>query len=207
MKPGRFGGTAPLTGIVFVVLVIIGGPLLAGNTPGPNASGARVIAFYEAHRSRERISAVVLTLAFIVFVFFAGSLRGYLRRQKPAEALSAVLLGGAVLLAAGQTTVSGLGFALSDAPARLAPASAQTLNLLSNDMVLTSSAGFSVFGIASGLAILRAGLLPKWLGWLALAIGIVILTPAEFAAFIAFALWTVVVSISMTRRGSGQPKP
>jgi hypothetical protein len=50
----RWSRYSPLTGVVFVALVLVGGPLLEGNTPGAKASGPRVITFYEAHRSRER---------------------------------------------------------------------------------------------------------------------------------------------------------
>ena len=197
----RWNRWASLTGIVFVVLVVLGGPVAAGNTPGSKASGAQVIAYFEAHRSRERVSAVLLTLAFIVFLFFAGSFRTFLRRQRSIEGLSSVVLAAAAVLVAGQTAGTGVIFALSDAPRRLSPGAAQALNLLSNDMVLTSAAGFSAFGIASGVAILRGAPLPNWLGWLAILIGVVVVTPAEFVAVIALAVWIVVVSIMIVTRG------
>ena len=70
-------------------------------------------------------------------------------------------------------------FALSDSPTHLSPGAAQALNVLSNDMVLTNAAGFCAFGIASGVAILRSADLPKWLGWLAILIGIAVLARAH----------------------------
>jgi hypothetical protein len=201
----RWNRWASLSGVAFVVLVVLGGPVAAGNTPGSKATGAHVIAFFEAHRSRERASAVLLTVAFIVFIFFAGSLRSYLRRRESVEGLSSIVLAAAAVLVAGQTAGSGLTFALSDAPARLSPGGAQVLNLLSNDMVLTSAAGFSVFGIASGVAILGGAPLPNWLGWMAIVIGVVVVTPAEFVAVIALAVWIIIVSILIAvRPHSGQ---
>ena len=195
----RWSRWASMTGVVFVALVVLGG-VAAGSTPGSKATGAHVIAFFEAHRSRERASAVLLTLAFIVFLFFAGSLRSYLRQRESVEGLSGVVLAAAAVLVAGQTAGSGLIFALSDAPARLSPGAAQALNLLSNDMVLTSAAGFSVFGIASGVAILRGAPLPNWLGWVAILIGVVVVTPAEFAAVLALAVWVIIVSVLIATR-------
>lgn len=195
----RWSGWTPLTGVVFVVLVALGGPILAGSTPGSKATGAQVISFFEAHRSRERASAVLLTLAFVFFVFFAGSVRSYFRRAPAVEGLAAVVLAGAAVLVAGQTVGSGLIFALSDAPTRLSPGAAQALNVLSNDMVLTSSAGFCVFGLASGLAILRGALLSRWLGWVAILIGVVVVTPAEFVAVLMLAVWIIIVSILIAR--------
>jgi hypothetical protein len=196
----RWSRWACLTGVVFVALVVLGGPVAAGNTPSSKATGPQVIAFFAANRSRERASAVLLTLAFIVFLFFAGSLRSYLRRTKAVEGLSAVVLAAAAVLAAGQTAGTGLIFALTDAPTHLSPGAAQALNLLSNDMVLTNAAGFSAFGIASGLAILRGAALPNWLGWMSILIGVVVVTPAEFAAVIALAVWITIVSILIATR-------
>jgi hypothetical protein len=198
----RWNRWASLTGVVFVVLVVLGGPVAGGSTPGSNATGEHVIAFFEAHRSRERASAVLLTLAFIIFLFFAGSLRTFLRQKKSVEGLSSVALAAAAVLVAGQTLSSGLTFALSDAPTRLSPGAAQALNLLSNDMVLTSAAGFSAFGIAGGIAILRGAPLPNWLGWMAVLIGVVVLTPAEFVAAIALAVWIIIVSILIATRST-----
>ena len=110
-------------------------------------------------------------------------------------------MAGAAVLVAGQTVSSGLLFALSDAPTRLSPGAAQALNLLNNKMVLTSSAGFCVFGFASGLAILRGAPLPKWLGWVAILIGVLVVTPAEFVAVLLLAVWIVIVSVLIATRG------
>jgi hypothetical protein len=198
--PSRWIRWAPLTGVAFIVLVVLGGPVAEGDTPGSKATGAQVVAFFEAHRSRERAGAVLLTLAFVVFLFFAGSLRSYLRRTAALEGLGAVVLAAAAVLVAGQTAGSGLLFALSDSPTHLSSGAAQALNVLSNDMVLTNAAGFCVFGIASGVAILRGADLPNWLGWLAILIGIAVLTPAEFVGVLLLVIWIVSVSILMIRR-------
>ena len=204
----RWSRWTSLTGVLFVVLVVLGGPILEGSTPGSKATGTQVISFFETHRSRERASAILLTVAFIVFLFFASSVRSYLRRTPGVEGLAALVLAGAAVLVAGQTAGSGLIFALSDAPTRLSPGAAQSLNLLSNDMVLTSSAGFCVFGLASGLAILRGALLPRWLGWVAILIGVVVVTPAEFVAVLMLAVWIIIVSVLIALRGAARnPSP
>jgi hypothetical protein len=75
------------------------------------------------------------------------------------------------------------------------------LNALSNDAVITSTAGLIVFGIAAGLAILGSRRLPRWLGWVAIVMGIVVITPLEGFAFLALVIWMVIVSIIIWRRG------
>ena len=64
-------------------------------------------------------------------------------------------------------------------------------------MVLIPAAGFFVFGISIGLAILRGAGLPKWLGWTAIAMGILVVTPAEGFSFLALVIWMVIVSTLM----------
>jgi hypothetical protein len=52
-----------------------------------------------------------------------------------------------------------------------------------------------VFGIAAGLAILRGATLPKWLGWVAIVLGVASPTPAALVALLGLLVWIVVVSI------------
>ena len=64
----------------------------------------------------------------------------------------------------------------------------------------------NVFGIAAGLAILRGGRLPRWLGWVAIGMAVVVVTPAESLSFLALVVWMVIVSILIWMRG-GRPRP
>lgn len=68
---------------------------------------------------------------------------------------------------------------------QLDPVTARTLNVLGGATGLTSGAGLFVFGMCSGLAILREARFPDWMGWLAIAIAVVVMTPLEGFAFIA----------------------
>ena len=198
----RWSRWVPLTGVVSAALGVAGAAIqIQAGSPGSDAGGAQVIAFYEAHRTGQQVSAILLTLGFVFFVFFAGSLRAHLRSTAAVEALSAIVLAGAVLEAAGQTINAGVSYALADVPNHLEPAAAQALNVLSNDLVLTNAAGLFVFGMAAGVAILRGAQLPSWLGWVAIAIAIVVLTPAEALGFVALLVWMVVVGVLICLRG------
>lgn len=53
----------------------------------------------------------------------------------------------------------------------------QAMNLISDELFLPSFAGAFLFGLASGIAILRGARLPKWLGWVAIVIGVLALIP------------------------------
>jgi hypothetical protein len=199
--------TAPLTGLLFVGLTLAG-VAMSNNTPSSDASGTSVIAFYEAHRNSQRVSDILLVFASLFLVFFAGSLRGYLRRTPAAEAASALVPVGAALLAVGLTVVSGIDYALADVPSHLGAGAAQALNVLDNDVFFTVLVGGGVFGIASAVAILRGATLPKWLGWVAVVLGIAMVTPAFWLAGIVLFVWVLIVStLIYLRSGSTTATP
>lgn len=199
----RLSRFAPLTGIAFVVLVVIG--IFTSNTsPNANASGARVISFYMAHKSSQETSDLLGGIAFVFFLFFIAALYGYLRRAPAAQNMALLGLVGALLFTVGFLLFSGLDYALAYASHSLAPDAAQALNVLDNQLFLPLFVGAILFGVATGLAIVRSGLLPAWLGWAVLVFGIAAGTPAFFVGVIGLAIWTLVVSVLIYQR-SAQP--
>jgi hypothetical protein len=187
--------------VVSAVLGVAGGAVeVIANAPGSDASGKEVIAFYVAHSGTEKLGAALLGFAFVSFVFFAGSLRAYLFQTPSSEALGALVLAGAVLETAGQTFGAGCVGVLAQDSGHLDPSAAQALNALGSDAVITNTAGLIVFGIAAGLGILRSGRLPRWLGWMAIAMAVVVVTPVEPLSFIALVIWMVILSLLIWRR-------
>jgi hypothetical protein len=197
--PKRWSHLAPLSGLVFVVLVAVA-TLSSHTTPASDASPAKVIAFYEAHRSSQRAVDILFVVGFAFFLFFAGTLRGALRAESEGAATTA--LAGAVLLATGIGLLSMFDYALADHPDKLTPAAAQALSLLSNDAYPVAAAGALVFGVSAGFALLRSSLLPRWLGWAVLAFGVIAATPASIIGLLGLLLWTLVVAILLLRRGA-----
>lgn len=196
----RWARWTPLTGVLFVVLVLIGGPVLEGSTPGAGASSSSVVSFYAAHQGRERAGAIVLAFAFVAFLCFGATLRSRFRGTPGQEGLSALLLAAATVVVVGQTVNEGVAYAMTEAPARLSASTAQTLNLLQNDLVITSAVGFLAFGMVAGVTILRGGELPNWLGICALVIAVMfVLPPIEFAGFFLLVVWIVTVSVMLVR--------
>ena len=54
---------------------------------------------------------------------------------------------------------------------------------------------------------LRSGVLPKWLGWVAVVLAVVGLTPVGFVAFIGAGLLIAVISVILAMRGRRAPTP
>ena len=80
-------------------------------------------------------------------MLFAGALRSYVRDA--AEGLGTLILAGAVIMAVGAVTVSGVEYGLAHHIAELRPGTAQTLNVLSNELGLPILAGAFVFALAA----------------------------------------------------------
>jgi hypothetical protein len=131
----RWVRLAPLTGVVFVVLLAVSFAL-SGDTPGAGAGGRHVITFYTEHRDAQQASGFLGLYAAVFFLFFAANLRGFLRSSLPGSTLAALSFGGAVLVAAGGAIFGSLSIALSDVPSKLGPGAAQALNVLANDLFL-----------------------------------------------------------------------
>ncbi|MFD5339707.1 hypothetical protein [Streptomyces hawaiiensis] len=196
---------APLSGLVAVVLTLVGF-LLFGDTPGYDATGPQVRAFYEDHQGQTGASLYLLVLAAVFFVFFAAHL-AHVVRDVPAAGgwLHRVVLGGGLLLALGFLAGSAFTLALvdlADEPTASGPA-LQALNALNEDFFIPFVGGMGIMLLGTGLATVRAAVspLPRWLAWAAVVIGVLIFIPwAGFFAFMAAGLWVAVTSVLLARR-------
>ena len=199
MSANRLGA---LTGVAFLVLAIIAVALGGGEPPNPNDDSAEeIIEFYVDEDSSIWIGAILQTLAAAALVFFGGYLRKVLHAAEgPGHMLSNVTLAGATILATGLALDATINIALVESVEDIEPGAVQALSALwSNDFLVFALGGF-VFVLSAGLSIVRHGALPKWLGWVAIVIGVAAITPAGFFAFLATALWMAVVSIVLALR-------
>jgi hypothetical protein len=203
MKFPRF---APLTGAIFVVLLVIGFIPLGGNTPDTDASAAKIISFYNDHQTKEILAIVVVSLAALFLAFFAVAIRDYLRDTGGGEFWPTVALVGAAVGVAGLFVAGGMHFALIDGAnlshnRTLSPDAMVAINALDNDNFLAFSVplGIMMFGAAG--AVLQGGAgLPKWMAWVGIVLGITFFSPVGFFGFGLTGIWIIVASILMYRR-------
>lgn len=200
----RWGRLAPLTGVLFAVVGVAAGISGGGESPEANASAVKVIAYYTSHRSEVETSSILFAVAFLIGIFFSGALRSYLRRTPAAEGAAAIVPVGAAIMAVGAVLGGGMEYGLARNISHLSPAAAQAVNVVNNEIFLPLLVGVCVFSLASGVAILRGAALPKWLGWVAIVMGIAaLIPPAFFPVVIVLVIWSIVVSILMYRRSDG----
>jgi hypothetical protein len=198
---------APLTGVLFVALAVLAF-IVGGETPDTDDSPAKILAYYIKNDSDQIWASALLAWGAVAFLFFLGALTSALRAVERAFRFSAVALAGGVVLALGMLAFASFTFALGDtADDGLTPQAAQALHALNSDFFFPVAAGTGTLMIASGLAIIGSRLLPAWLGWVALLIGIVAITPLGFFGFLAFLLWTLIVSVMLWRAAASPAAP
>lgn len=197
----------PLTGILFVVLAIVAA-VVAGETPATDDSRQEIVSYYLENDDENAIAAWILALGCVALLFFLGSLRRALRAAAGDDGgLSTVALLGGLTIAVGASIFAGIGFTLGDAADDLPTSAVLTLNALNSDMFFTVAVGTAVFNLGLGLAILRHGGLPRPLGWVALVIGIVGLTPLGFFAFLATGIVIIWTSVVLAQQATASAPP
>ncbi len=189
------------TGPIFGVLFLVMGLIFEGSTPGEKASSAEVMKHFNSHQGRTATEVFLAPLAATLLILFASEIRTRARERGPRGAGPTVLVGGAVLVAASILAGAALSLALLTASDHKQAQVAETLNVLSNDNWIPFIGGIAVFLIGAGMTALSAGLLPKWLGWVALVVGVVSLAgPGGFVGYFAAPLWMLVAGILLAVR-------
>jgi hypothetical protein len=191
-----------LCGIVAPVLIVLAFTVVSGKTPNDKASAAKVVSFYRDHKDANMVAALMVTIAAVLLGLFAARLREVLRGDRVVSGvLPIAAFGGVLILAAGLLFSATVHFALVQAADHRLAAPAQTLNVLDNNDFFLLVGGLALLMLAAGIATLRRPVLPRWLGWAAIVIGVLCLAgPVGFAGVILSVIWIVVVAILMLVR-------
>jgi hypothetical protein len=73
--------------------------------------------------------------------------------------------------------------------------------VLQNDVFFALLVGAGIFMFGSGLAIVANAALPKWLGWIAVALGVIAVTPLGWlVAIFALPIWALIVGVLVFMR-------
>jgi len=152
-------------------------------------------------------------LAFLFFLFFLGNLWSVLRRAEGGSGwLSATAFGGGLMSVtikvASAAPVLAARYRVSDG---LDPQLARTLQDINNASFYLSFFPLAVLLVAFAIVAIQSGALPKWLGWIAAALGVAFIfggmsgsadLQSEWAGLpmILFTFWVIAVSVVLMRR-------
>jgi hypothetical protein len=190
-----------------VVLILVSFAI-AGEPPDVDAVPEDLLSYYTDDSLQ--IAAALLALGSFFFLVFtatvATALRGALDRDRGTTAAKVSFAGG-IVFTVGMTIFSGLAFTAGEVAGDVEHGTLQTLNALEMNMFFTVAVGTAAFLIGAGIGVLKTGLLPRWMGWVAVALGVLAITPAGFVAFLGLGVWTLIASAMLAMRAGAEPMP
>ena len=190
----------PLTGVGFVLLGIVSF-IVGGEPKSADEPVGEIVEYYVDNKDSIQVAAFIGVAATLLLVFFGAYLRRVLRAAAPeGEILSLVSFLGLVVVAVGFAIDTTILIALSEAADDIDPVAVQSLQALWDNDFVPLVLGVLMFLWATGLAVIRTGALPKWLGWVMLVLGVLGLTPIGFVAAIGAAILVLVLSILLSLR-------
>jgi len=192
----------PLSGIVFVVLVVVPVVVLGGDHPESDGTAAEVVEAYADDVVQQGLAAFLLAASAPFVVFFASALAARLgldggHQHRPIW--ERVVLAGSAITASAATIAALIHFALADgADQEVAPTALQALNVLDNNVWLPFNSGLGVMMLGAAGLLLTERALPRWMGWVALVLGIALFIPfADFFALVVALIWIIVASVML----------
>jgi hypothetical protein len=217
-----------LTGLLYVGLTVAGA-LVSGDDPGGTGSVETIRAYFVDNRARVLASVYLDGLAIACLLAFAAGLGALVISGggDPFGALARLLAIGAVGMSAVTLLEDMAEAALAFRAAQVGePGAIETLYDIVLMVPLSAIPG-AVFLGAAASGVLRAGLVPRWLGWVALIPALLMLVGAAglgdprgsvaslgfFGGFAPMLLWTLVTSLWLLRGELGRepsaarPKP
>ncbi len=180
MNEDRYVEYGAATGIVFVILAVIGFAVVIPNPPDLNAPSQEWASYFLSHHSAIRAGVVILAVAFFFYIWFLGTVTSVLRIASGGPRLPSIALIGGTL--AGAMLLVGLS---AEAVAAYRPQGVDpaTTRELADVFLMVGVAGipaFTVFFAATAIVLLRSGAFPGWLGWLTVVAALV--QPLTFGA-------------------------
>jgi hypothetical protein len=197
----RGSALLPWTGVLFVLL-IVAGFLIGGETPDADAPTREVVEYWTDHEDENMIGSVIEALGAVSLLFFAATLRRTSDRWTDGSILPSVAFAGGIVAAAGIGVDASIRFAAADVAGDVDPAVLQTFSAAWANFFFPMVVGLASLVLATSLAGWRSRALPRWLAVIGILVFIAFFTPAGFAAFLASAVWIIVLSVLLWRRES-----
>jgi len=200
---------ATLSGALAVPFWVASVALISTKVKG--SKGPEILTHYQQHSDGILAAGLLWAIGTLLFIWFLGSLRSrYLAAEGGAGRLTALAYGGGIAAA----TIAML-IPVADEVGALNKddidaSGASVLHHFSDGFFVAAEYTLPVFFFASAILVLRYAVLPKWLGWFSILIGIVLLIgPIGWAAFIfATPIWVLIVSVWLyLRTPAAAPTP
>jgi hypothetical protein len=203
VSQGRWERLAPLSGVVAVILFVVGSIVfeVVGDTPDDDATAQQYLSYFRDEDGSIWVGAWIFLLGAAFFVWFLGTLRAALYRAEGGigRIASIAYAGGvgAVLLFAAVIAASISGAIAAEDGENLSPEAAQALWWVGNGFFVTATFFLAAFYAASAVLFVRTRVLPVWFGVVTAILALASAIPFISWAVLLFAtpLWTSIVAI------------
>lgn len=209
---------APLTGVAVLVFGLAGLIVLEGPADRPEVNVApSAFASYFGKSDTVILGSFLLMLSIVFFLWFLGSLRALLQRAEGGVGrLSSIAYGGGLATAVLMLALPSVNVLGALDAQNFGPEAAKTIFLVGDAFLYPAAMTAAVLVAATGLIALRTGALPRWLGWLSLALALWLLIPpigssagtpenpaawSALTALDAVPLWTAVTAVVLMLTG------
>jgi Domain of unknown function (DUF4386) len=213
-------------GILFVVALAAEVVVAIGIPVSQDDSPAKIAAALHDHSMRLLAIASLSVIYAPMFVIYLSRLSSLLRTDTARSLGSLVLMGGVLFVTLHAVSDIGItGLVGSKLVKELSPQHDHSifyaLYLLTFAIESVGDVFGSLFAVATGLLVLRSGVLPRWLGWPLLLAGILLFLQGftlggviasfgvlvDVIGFVLLLLFVLISSIIMLRRGNVVPTP
>jgi hypothetical protein len=222
----RFGAASGLLSAILLAAGVLVVPPMRGLSVTPMT----INTYFADNATRVSVSALLVTLAAVVFLWFVGHLRHVLQRAEGgAEAFSPIVFAAGVTLAAvailAMVPAGALAFLARSPEGMMMGAGAVSSALYGTHLLSGAATEFliALFAGTAGIAMVRRELAGPWLGWLGLPVALIglvagistYLTTAVptftvvmgYLTFATFILWVGTASIVMLYRPEVERTP
>lgn len=193
---------AALSGLVAVALWVIGVVLEeVSNLPGEDPN--EILSWFQDESNTILSGAFIFMLGSLFFLIFIGALRVRLVRAESESAfLSAIAFGAGLVVVALTLLIPGPNLAGALAEDDLTPEAAQALTVVDDAFFVGAELAAALLLVATGLAILRYGALPRWVAWISFLFALWLLIPPIGWAglLVGVPLWTIIVAVLLWMR-------
>jgi hypothetical protein len=209
MNGSTWSRWAPISGIAFVVLYVVG--MIVSKTPDSADPAATITAYYsdsKSHRVWMIIAAYVLIGGAMLFLWFLSGVRSRLRAAEGGDGTLSTFAFGAGVVSVGMLCIGAL--SLAAVPGSMSfgenkvPVGADTIVIADSigygAILIGAMLSAAVMIFAVSAVTLRTGALPKWSAWVGILAAIALLFAAIWIPQVALLIWTLCVSIAMLAR-------
>jgi hypothetical protein len=173
MDEAKWVRLAAAAGLIFVVLIIVQGPVLQSSSPSTTDSAAKAFNFFKNHQSDIKASSFLLGLAMSAVLIWASVHFRALRKAEGGHAgLAVAALGGVVLATAMSVTSAATNAAAALRINDLGQSGAHFYFVLTSFLSAGILFGLAVLVGATSVVVFRTGVFHRWSGYLSLILAI-----------------------------------